>query len=1293
MALARLVTVTGLALAAAWAYGLGSAEAATPVTATPAQVASQLFVAGDVARLSVVPSGTESLLLEKVLQELYAQNPALSSSDAVSDIQGLEGVMSSPGAPSAATLTVMSGNQQILTILDALEASDPPGPVGLAVTAVARDALTEASAVLDAQGTYFDASADNLSTLSAAGFSPASVLEATVTLAAANSSFAQARDALWASVSHEHVLDSTEQLLGENPALQNAPVSALVATLSDGSFSSDETTLMSMINADETQIDDQTCTPDGPPVAPGSGQQPTCGAGALHDAELVAQACPGGTSSSDATCQAAISSVSGDPQQEANTISAEEAAATAAAGLLGYASAQLQIAEQAAAQTAAQVAAGEDAYLAAQSTNGELKIFEDVGSLIVTLSVSEIDPVWAIDGLFAVINDGVALGQNAPDPNQLILTGIQNISQQISDFEQYTQTAFTTISDQLGALSGQVAQETYALSTQLTNAQDQITQLSAAITNLQNSVDELQSEVQSLFAANANNDLMSITTDTLGYATVNDTPLPLDTFSTATGDLLQDATGTALSQTVLTPPGPFDAGDASTQLNIASSDPLNTNINYFNYFPELVSDSPTGPFTAAPLAPGCAAAASGSLCLPNPAFWASASRAFAQLLLENPQYVTQARLTQLQSLIHEGTTVQTALAAISANDAGSDAGATGSHLLDGLLAYYKYWATGGHPAGALPSLQQAIENEEAAYLSSQQVPAEGVSFAGVFPWDGVEQPPDYAGLLAEPTFQNVPLCDQTLGAGDSDTTLAKLNQTILQYVPSDLLNAARLGVGNISVCWNAVWTSADPGADNPGDLDVQLIFFADVPTIEGNGNPGVQRYEIAFLNADQSAIDVTNGDGVSDAIATAALGWMGAGGTDFSTLLTPLANAIPPSNLTTAAAYDDPLTAQILQSLQQGIYKDILAGGSALTTGTSPATDVLAAAQRLDGASALLDDYVRLGFSQALASDDNLQELINGAESDVFAYPGLNLFGTKTLDGVPAQLISYYQQAQAAPGLVEDPVEGFDSFGKAVTARVQALTAALASYVQTGRASGQAASGGGALAESSPVVASTLVRLQLSLDVLADETSGALPVPGSSTTTTDTTTTGITATGTTTTDATTTDATTTGTTTTDTTTTGTTTPAVATPAVATPAGPTSPATGGSGTVHSSTTAPLVTLTLRCTGRTCRDQITALVTERLRGGRVVAVGSAGRPPRGESNRTVVVAFATFTLAPSRSRLFTLTLNATGRMLLSRSGRLPVTITVVQRQGHGRARTVETLRRTVTPAADQQRLPRS
>src|SRR5581483_3763340 len=113
------------AIAAALAVSPSLAAAAAPpgaaVSASATQVAGFLFVAGDVGRLSQVPSGTESLVLERVLQQLYTADPGLDPAQAVSDIQSLQQALSSgPQALSVGTLTVMAGNQRILAILRAL---------------------------------------------------------------------------------------------------------------------------------------------------------------------------------------------------------------------------------------------------------------------------------------------------------------------------------------------------------------------------------------------------------------------------------------------------------------------------------------------------------------------------------------------------------------------------------------------------------------------------------------------------------------------------------------------------------------------------------------------------------------------------------------------------------------------------------------------------------------------------------------------------------------------------------------------------------------------------------------------------------------------------------------------------------------------------------------------------------------------------------------------------------------------------------------------------------------------
>src|SRR5947209_1636958 len=130
----------------------------TPVNLGPTQVAQALFTAGDVARLTQIPSGTESLVEEKVLQQLYIANPTLGVGQAVSDIQGLQTTLagSSPSI-SPATLTVMAGNQRILAILRALTDSGPAQDVTNALAQVDNQALTQASNSDARNQNWFDA--------------------------------------------------------------------------------------------------------------------------------------------------------------------------------------------------------------------------------------------------------------------------------------------------------------------------------------------------------------------------------------------------------------------------------------------------------------------------------------------------------------------------------------------------------------------------------------------------------------------------------------------------------------------------------------------------------------------------------------------------------------------------------------------------------------------------------------------------------------------------------------------------------------------------------------------------------------------------------------------------------------------------------------------------------------------------------------------------------------------------------------------------------------------------------
>jgi hypothetical protein len=1127
------MAAAALTLAFATAGAQAASSPSTPVHLSSAQVAQTLFVAGDVGRLSQIPSGTESVVEEKVLQQLYADNPLLAPGQAVSDIQGLQAALASGAqAISPATLTVMAGNERILAILRDLSHSNPASDVLHAIAQVTGQALTASSQSTQFLGQAFDASADSLDTLSYTAFSPAGVLATTWTEASTNALFGQARDTLWKQASSESVFDSTHTLLSENPALQNAAVNSFVNMLNaDGTLDTTVGGLESLIDNGIQQISDQNCT-----LASGtSGASPNdCASGALHDAQLVAQNCPNGPNDTSSNCQAARSQAAGDQPGEIGTINAYQAATAAEANALGGTDTTLSLANAADAEAAAQLAQQENAYLNYQSLQQAEKAGFDVATLAVSLGAAEIDPVAAVGALLNVVGDAVGFGFGGPDPNTLILQGIQNITQQLSDFEQYTESAFQTVDTQLSNISGQVSQ----IAALITNAQQQLTQLATQVANLQSSVDHLQSEVQSLFAQGARNDLGTLINQYIGFQQANGTPLPQTQFAQAAGALYQDATSTALTQTLLTVPTGFDALNA--QSLITGTDPLtlDTNINLFNFFGSNVTDSfgVSWPGALSTTCPPNANLAQ-SLCLPDPDFWATSARAFAQLLLENPSYVTPTRITQLNAIDQEGQLIANALQQLSANNAGADAGGTGNKTLDAAVNYFRYWGdANNHPGGTPPSLWQAIKNDEQFYLSEQSPgisPPPQYGDVGVDPWGGLNQSPDLATLDTLTSFNNVPLCPGiggVYGLGPNDDELPSLPQSLIAWLNPVFLNAARLGIGTISPCWNV---GAANITGNNFDLSVAINYYyssadgKDVRELIGRAAvTDTGAYDCAGQPDPQNPFtpDVPN---------TVYKGWEGqqANCPDLSVLLSQAQNQTQMFPIPGTADAANGVDAELL-SLRRGFYNQLLGSGG-LTVGKDQNSDVLHAADRLDGADDLLKGYVSLGLPQALASDDTLQSLVSGAYSVTLEPPNGRVPGAVPGSNIPNQVINLYKAElnnDTDPSVgspVKDPA---DVIAGLVDQRATALDTALAAHIvaaagQSGTLQGrvQLSSGIAAaqtsstvFAEENPYLGPTLDRLDETALVLNDEMNGsttatgtpaAPATPGATTTTTTTPTT------------------------------------------------------------------------------------------------------------------------------------------------------------------------------------------
>lgn len=1098
-----------LALFASTGVAAATAPTSTPVNASAAQVARYLFVAGDVGRLSMIPSGTDSLVLEKVLQELYAANPSLDPHTAAADIQTLEPALQSVTPD---TLIVMGGNQRILAILHALSAANPPAAVSQALSQVTDHALNDVAQSALGLGQHFNPSADSMSTIAYSTFSPAQTLADSASLAAGNRSFGQARDLLWKQASHESVFDGAQTLLAENPALQNDAIKGFMALVgSDGALSTTAGTLEGLIKNSITQIGNQTCQPaDGT-----SGTSPSdCTSGALHDAEQVTQQC---ADAATQACTDAKNQTQSDAGPEIATIGQQRSAASAAAVALGTADPGLEAAEIAESQAASDVAYDESQYLDYATIRAIEMTTIDVAKLGIGLASAEINPLGAISALLSVIGDTTGYGFANPDAT--ILESIQDVSRQLAAFEHYTSIAIESVDLQIGALSKQLSTEFESISAQLSGISDTLTSLGGQLSNLQGAIDRLDADVQALFAQGAQNDLVQAINTYIGYAAKNPGhTLDYNQFNTAAETFLTNATTVATSVTQLKKlaGSDFSAQGANGLLTGADAGTLDSDINLFNYFPGNVTDSTPvlgWPDSSQNLASTCGSASAPQdyYCLPNPSYWALAAQAYAQLLMENPQFVNSSRLGELQRIVADGKTISDAMARLSANDAGPEAGTppgTGNKLLDAAVAYYRYWGGGApHAFGTTPSLTQVLLDEEAGYLKSQ-------SATGVDPWGGPKQSPDENTLQQSASFTKIPLCTafaQPLGNAidPNKFVLPKLPVQMIAFLPVQVQNAVRLGVGRVQPCWQAAFSGWHVGPDGNSvvgtlSMEVSYNYVSGDGTL--NETVGISQGSINVPDctgvAQNSPIGETQG--LDDVLGINAVidNWPGvsapnANCVDMSLVLGNSSNEHPFYQPDVAASIEPALNT-VLTALQKGVYNDML---SALQTNDGGVRD---AAERWGGASALLNGYVSLGLPQSLATDDTLRGLIDGTEANPFT--PTNVSGTPLLQVGPAPegtaLLQNVYKAALNQMPNADPIGdiGFLVDNRAINL-LYALHSDIVPPAQGGARTTAARLGAAAAAEASPALSQANALISPALDrldaedaSLADATTNGVPL-------------------------------------------------------------------------------------------------------------------------------------------------------------------------------------------------------
>jgi hypothetical protein len=678
----RLLPVL-LALAA----GLtGAATAQAQTGLTEAQFKRALFVAGDTARLSESATGLQAVVLEKVLQELYAVAPETDPATAQAAVDGLRQRLEArldlnarrrllASAPNAAVLQVISA----LTLprdaaeLPTSEGRFPPGDVGEAVKRLAITALAE-SVKPDPRvpGQRFNERADDQATLTDEHYDPATVLGRTVDLAMANERFGRARDLLWQEVSRQSALSSSAQLLAADPALAQ---------------------LRSFAPA----------TPGGV-VAMDTAQLKTLAGDALQDVSRR----------TTAVVQALKTN-------ESNALLLERVRTDA------QARERSQVAATFAAESAAIVSGLAAKRRMAATKTSVITIAKTVGGLAAKLAVgAAIGPAgWA----GAAMELGGAIYKLAvpgpPSAEELTLKALGDIQVQIAGLQEEMHERFDRITAQM-----------VELGTQIDELKGITQQTAARVDDVLRELQQIRLELgrigNTIYDVSRNEEWRKLQEQlpAIGWAAAqaDGSALPAGQFPSASFFFFNAATNTAANTTFV--PAPDWSGLSARLTTPEGAADLAPNLDLLRQWPGR---------------PGPGLTALGDTTVPNAQLWSYAARAQAQLLLENPGYVTASQKLELAGSTRAGRVVQDLVGRIGRKDTEVR---TGSRLFNALLDRHR--AATGTLQAAIRANQKALLVKETGTpptdLPGTTTPVgprtaitDGTATKHVLPWEGAGQ--------------------------------------------------------------------------------------------------------------------------------------------------------------------------------------------------------------------------------------------------------------------------------------------------------------------------------------------------------------------------------------------------------------------------------------------------------------------------------------------------------------------------------------------------------------------------
>jgi hypothetical protein len=1068
-ALALACALLALVVLPAGAQAAAPPPLATQIAEEPVAVSAEafrrgLFAASDVARLSD-PAATQDLVLERVLQARYADNPGLDAATAVAEIDALRAGAATPNLD-------QNANARIQSALVAFGRTNPTGALARALGVVAADAVQQVRSITpNGDATAFVAAGEFGNSLATTGsFAPLIVLAGTAAQAARSPQFGQARDQLWKSATGASVSDSAAHLLASAPALKdNADVAALAA-LRNSAGALDTTAgaiAGSALNPAPHTF--------GAVAAALAGQQ----ALAFQDAAKVAA----GTM----TREQAIAHGA----QIRGSVARGQTAAAIQQVTLNTGRARTQ--SYAAQAAAVAVAVGSVVSAVTKYNAGQIGAYALTGNI----AGAALAAVPAILDLAGVTGGG-------PNPDELILQQLTALSNQVAAFQTQVNErldaidqALGNVLDGIGNLGGEIHNVTLQLNAaqiSIDQAKTQITSVYHQVTQLQASVDALRSDIYEALSNVDAGQLRARIASAIGYRERNGTPLPLAQFNDTAAYLHTFATFTAMRSPEINGDNPSYA-EQGVAAQLAPG--IARNINFLDQLP----------FQRGWRGSTLSGASSGAAQLPNPDDWALAARAYSQLLLENPDYVTQGYRSWLGDLTQQGAALTRAVAAASAGDT-----ATGTHstLWNHLLCTYTSIATGdndGCAAAATSPSQDVVQALGAArdqhlgamtgYISGvantthplQQANGDPLALWG----DGRTTQSSDLDRLWVSTHPTTPQCGPATRESEGDYSTAPQGMGPMQTpgdaapaiaaIPNVYKLADRLGLGTLSSCWHA--------GDRWG-VAFNFVFTPSV-TLSTNQNPvqvGVAFTTMGCQNVWPTSCNLNTVPKIKaywDAAVhklnqvTWTYPYVASGGPYFTDLrptgwarqrYTCAPGEIPWQPGATVCSFSafeveqamDAVVGRALAARQTGLYQALLSGNQ--TAGNLDSGALRDATQRLDGARQLIFNYAALGLSGSLGRDDTLSGLINGNG---------RLWGSANLRAAITE--AYSDSATGSPPGA-DPIDAVIAPALGASGP-GALETALAANIPAPGAKAAAAAAAAGTSDANPLVESVANRLAL----------------------------------------------------------------------------------------------------------------------------------------------------------------------------------------------------------------------